>query len=324
MQIGIDSFSIHPLKLDAQGQLAWVSSHGFNGIQFGSITGLGRDRSEIAAVKARADGLGLYTHVSVGVCNPYAGGQNPVELHAALRQRIELAAGAGWHELHAALGGPEQRFDEKVPWPQQLEESTRVLEQLAPVLRDRRCRINFETHAEISTFELIRMIQRVGDDIAGICLDTANVVLYGEHPIEAARRAAPYTHMTHAKDCILWFVDQGLRRQTLPPGAGLIDWKELLRILFAAQPGLKISIEDHKWFFDAEIYNPRWQQINRDTPRDELLSLIRLAWNCHSQISTGQRTHPDAVEAIPYAQDMEQRLASGRQHLLRVAAELGV
>ncbi len=72
MDIGLDSFSLHPLKLDAFGELEWTKAHAFAGIQFGDIGLLsGGDPGRLREIRAHADLLGLRTQVSVGGCNPF-------------------------------------------------------------------------------------------------------------------------------------------------------------------------------------------------------------------------------------------------------------
>lgn len=229
MDIGLDSFSLHPLKLDAFGELEWTRAHGFAGIQFGEVGLLsGGDRGRLREIRAHADLLGLRTQVSVGGCNPFFAGMSEPDLVLAVGEHIALAAQFGWQELHGVLGGPRERYEVPTSWTEQLEASARTLMALRPVLRTHGSRINLETHGDVTTFELVRLVEAVGAEVLGICLDTANVVLHGEHPLAAARRAAPYTHITHCKDAIVFFVKRGLRRQTLPPGAGMIDWNALV------------------------------------------------------------------------------------------------
>ncbi len=191
---------------------------------------------------------------------------------------------------------------------------------LQPVLRTHGSRINLETHGDVTTFELVRLVEAVGEEVLGICLDTANVVLHGEHPLAAAGRAAPYTHITHCKDAIVFFVEHGLRRQTLPPGEGMIDWNALVTELTDHQPDLILNIEDHKWFFDAEIFEEHWIQSHPDLAPEELLQFLKMAWHCSQQIAQGVRRDPQAYETIAYGDEMEARLIAGREHLSRLFA----
>ncbi|MBT3379192.1 MAG: sugar phosphate isomerase/epimerase [Lentisphaerae bacterium] len=320
MRIGIDTFSIRDLKLGPFEQLAWIHAHGFEGAQFG---GLGTDVGRLKEIRAQADELELYSHTSVSSPNWRMGTGTYQDCLTALREQITSAAEAGWHELHTSLGSDRNRYrHETCTWSAQLEGAVRVLRELAPVLRDVGSRIDLEPHFDTTTFELVRIAETVGSDICGICLDTANVMLFGEHPIDAIRRAAPYTHLTHLKDAFLFFGEQGLRRQTMPPGGGAIDWETGLSILAEFEPDLPLSIEDHKWLFGAEIFEPWWHAEQQDLSREELARTVSLAAQGQREILTGVRPDPDEYETIPHIDEVEERLAAGRDHLRGVLAKL--
>ena len=191
----------------------------------------------------------------------------------------------------------------------------RVLAGVAPALKDRGSRINLENHGDTTTFELVRLAEQVGPEQVGICLDTANLFVFAEHPVDAVRRAAPYVHMTHTKDAIVFFCDSGLQRQGRPVGQGCIDWETILPILGEHEPGLQLSIEDHKWFFYAHVFQDEWLAQQQDLSRDELARTLRLAWQTEQRIRTGALKAPMEYEKTEYADEMEERLSSGRDYL---------
>ena len=53
--------------------------------------------------------------------------------------------------------------------------------------------MNIETHDEITSFEILRLIERVGADCVGVVFDTANGLQRGEHvalePVRAGMAA---------------------------------------------------------------------------------------------------------------------------------------
>jgi len=321
MRVGIDTFSLHPLELDAFGQLDWIAAHGFDGAQFGR---LGDDPGKLRDVRARADELGLYSHVSVTSPNPHLSKGTEAALVDRIAAEVARAAACGWRELHSSLGDDATRYRHDVPWPQHLADAARVLSRLAPCLRDHGSRINLEPHGDATTWELARLAEDVGGDVCGVCLDTANVLCFAEDPVAAARRAAPYTHLTHTKDAILYFCGTGVRRQGRPPGEGVLDWETILPILAEHEPELPLSIEDHKWLFDARIFDPSWLAQQPDLTRDELAEFVRLAWTCQEVIERGALPDPEAYEAVPYATQMEARLGAGRDHLRELLSRLGI
>ncbi len=321
MKVGIDTFSLHPLKLDPIDMLHWAAERGFDGLQFGY---LGDRRETWTEVRAEADRLGLYSHTSINTPNPHLAKLAPDALVEKLSGQIAWAAACGWHELHSSMGGPETRYAHEVPWTTQLADTEAVLKKLGPVLRDHGSRIDLETHGEITTFELVRLVEGAGPDIAGVCFDTANVLCFAEDPVAAARRVAPYTHLTHSKDGIVYLFEKGIQRQGRPPGRGAVDWEQVLPILGEYSPDLPLSIEDHKWLFSADIFLPAWHASNPDLSREELSRVVEMAWQTSQRIAAGELPVPAEYEEIPYADEVEERLTSGRDYLRGVLARTGL
>jgi sugar phosphate isomerase/epimerase len=326
MKVGIDTFTIRELKLNPFQTLDFIEKHGLEGAQFGGVYGLSKtlDPGELRAVRAYADGKGLYTHVSVPTCNPHLVTSSRTDHAASITRQIETAAAFGWHELHSSLGGGPERYEHPVPWTKHLADSADFIRSLGPALRAHGSRIDLETHGDVTTFELVRLIQDVGDDIAGICLDTANVLCQAEDPVLAAQRAAPYTHLTHTKDGITYFIDQGYRRQGRAPGQGALDWESILPALGKYSPDLPLSIEDHNWLFDYQIFDERWLSLHPDLTRDELARVVKLTWNCQRKILSGEWPDPQQYEAIPYLDQMEERLSFGRDYLKSLLERLNL
>ncbi len=326
MRVGIDTFTIRELGLDPFRQLDFIREHDLEGAQFGGVRSLSDtlDAGRLREVRAHAEELGLYSHVSVPTCNPYLVAGSLDDHAAEIARQVEAAAACGWHELHSSLGGGDERYKHPVRWTQHLADSADFLRRLGPVLRQHGSRINLETHGDTTTFELVRLIEDVGPDIAGICLDTANVLCHAEDPVLAARRAAPYTHLTHTKDGILYFSETGYTRQGRAPGQGCLDWEKILPLLGEFSPDLPLSIEDHKWLFSFAIFNRHWLSLHPDLTREELALVVRLAVQCERRIEAGELEEPDEYEAIPYLDQMVERLHAGRDYLLAVLEHKGL
>ena len=317
MQVGLDTFSIRQLGLSGVETLDWLKERQFAGALFGGLGSFSAEL-ELAALKearAHADSLELYTEISIPNGNPHQVKRSLGEHRGELEKQIELAAACGWHELHTAFGGGEERYRDAVSWVDQLADAARFIRSLAPVLRAHRSRVNIETHGDVTTFELIRLIEDVGPDIAGICLDTANLLCQCENPTRAVCRAAPYVHMTHIKDAMITFIDSGYRRQSLPPGRGILDWRTILPALAEYAPNLRLSIEDHKWLFDFHVFDPHWLRLHPDLTVEEFASVVKIAWTCQQKMANGELPDPETYEPIPYLEQLEDRLAAGRDYL---------
>src|SRR5690606_13543911 len=143
--------------------------------------------------------------------------------------------------------------------------------------------------------------------IVSICLDTANVLVNLEDPLAAARRAAPYVRLTHAKDAILYFGPTGLERQVRPAGMGSVPWEEVLAVLGEHYPDLTLSIEDHKEMpytpelisYTLPIYDPDWLSHYPDLTPAELARLVQSAYETQKRIDRGEIPPPEAF-GVPW------------------------
>ncbi len=328
MKVGLDGFTIRDLNLGPFEKCDFVKENELEGVLFGGVRGLSEnlDRGKLKEIKAHADGLDIYCHVSVTSPNLCNWKEAEQELLTRLTEEIEAAVACGWRELHSCIAGAMDRYESEFPWKEHLASVTRVLKKLRPVLRASGARVNLENHGDATTFEVVRVVEEVGPDFTGICLDTGNVLRYAENPVMAAKRVAPYTHLTHAKDVIIFFNDRGCVRQGRPPGEGVVDWEAVLSILNEYSPNLSLSIEDHKWFREMPIFDPAWREtsVDPELSAGELADYVKLAWQCQKKILSGQLPDPEQYESIPYEEQMMDRIKSGRDHLKRVVKELNM
>jgi sugar phosphate isomerase/epimerase len=260
----------------------------------------------------------MYVESGLGKVNPYASPEAP-ELRAAgdgdillgFRRMMEACRAMDVVELWIGTANFKNqyygywcydRFRTDVTWQEQLAASEGFLKKLAPIARDLGIHMNLETHEEITTFEVVRLVEAVGPDVMGITFDTGNVTHRGEDPVAAARRIAPYVRQTHLKDVVHVFADEGLLRQVRPCGQGLVDFETILPLLHQHNPGLNLSIENPNTHgrMIVQIYDPVWQASHPDLSLGELAELIRLSKRCEDQIASGGRPTLDAYDAIPF------------------------
>ena len=76
--------------------------------------------------------------------------------------------------------------------------------------------------------------------------------------------------------------------------------------------------------FTADIFDERWISLHPDLTPAELGKVVQLAWQCQQKITAGHLAQPEAYEAVPYLEQMGQRLASGRDYLNRTLCEAGL
>ena len=316
MRIGIDTFTIRELNLDPYQIFDWCADNKFEGAQFGGIRGMceSLDIGKLKDIRAYADSKNLYSHVSVSQVNPVVFEGSFDELKCRIEEEIAAAAACGWRELHSVINAEFERYEHPVPWPVHVEQCIMLINALRPTLEKYGARINIEDHGE-ATFDILKVIECTGTHLTGVCLDIANTLVNAEDPVLAAKRVAPYTHLTHTKDAIVTLCDEGIIRQGKPPGAGCVDFETILPILGKYCPELPLSIEDHKWLFTARIYDDEWISKNPELTAYELGQFVKLAWQVHQKILKGEIPTIEEYEAAPYLEEMDERLAFGRKYL---------
>jgi sugar phosphate isomerase/epimerase len=351
MRIGVDGSKIpSAVRNGPVGSLDYGHELGLSGLFYRTVLDMSPtlDRGELRAIRQRADELGMYIESGLGKVNPYASPETP-ELRAigdgdillGFRRMMEACAEIGCTELWSALASYKwmykgkvayDRFRTDVDWSDQLAASAKFLQRLAPIARDLGIHINIETHEEVTSFELVRLVEEVGPDVTGIVFDTTNALQRLEHPVWTARRVAPYTRQTHCKDGMLGYGGGGVDYQHRPIGTGVVDYRQILPILFEANPDLNLSIEPPQAVEDQErpasvlwidAFNPDFIAGHPDVTVPEYAAFIELVNACQARIESGEI--PDRASYLEKPFDLSAAVAlvtSGAAHLHTVCAEL--
>ena len=316
MKVGVDTFTIRELNLNPYETLDYLKERNFEGAMFGGIKSISEklDTGEIKEFRAHADSMNMYSQVSVTPVNPCVYEGTFDELKKSLELEIAAAAEGNWHELHSCINLAFERYEHKIPWPVHVDQCIMLINALRPTLEKYGSRINIETHGE-ATFDILKVIECTSPHLVGVCFDIANTFVNAEDPVLAAKRVAPYTHLTHTKDAIICLSDDGVLRQGRPPGLGNVDFRTILPILGEYCPDLTLSIEDHKWLFTAKIYDEEWISKNPELTPYELGLIVKTAWSTTQKITNGTIPTVEKYEETPYLDEMEERLAFGRDSL---------
>lgn len=324
MRVGVDGQKI-PLatELGPLKSFEHAQALGLEGLFFRTVLEVSPrlDHGEMREIKAHADSLGMYVESGLGKVNPYATPEAP-ELRAAgdgdillgFRRMLEACHASGIREVWISTASRKfqyhgylsyDRFRTDVTWAEQLVAIERFLQTLAPIARDLGIHMNLETHEEITTFEIVRLIEEVGPDVLGVVFDVPNVTHRGEDPVAAARRVAPYVRQTQLRDIVHEFVPDGVSREIRPCGQGLVNWDTILPLLYQHSPDLTLTIENPEVHRRAlvQIYDPVWHGGHPDLTAAELAEYVRLSLLCERQMATGTWPTFDQFDAIPFDYD---------------------
>jgi sugar phosphate isomerase/epimerase len=336
MRVGLDVYTIRHLGLDPLATIAYCRAHDLDGVHFFSPLEVSPtlDAGQLEETRREAEHQGLYLEVGLPTVNPhrFAAGRGSDQVAAlgngdyarGLERCVRAARALGCREVRSHVGARGDRLDPDDPWPGQLRDTAAFLRGLRPLLRDLGCRVNLETHADCTTTELVRLVEALGEEVQGICLDIGNTFRQLEDPVAATRRAAPYVHLTHTKDAIVFFAERGLAWQARPCGRGAIDWSVVLPILGAHAPDLTLSIEDEPYVRDLPIFDPGFLAYHPDLTAAELAELVRVARVWQARIDRGETAEPHAYEAAIWQATADERIDSARAHLQEVLRRTGL
>ncbi|MET3898910.1 sugar phosphate isomerase/epimerase [Devosia sp. UYZn731] len=276
---------------------------GLGGVLFGNILSVlpTLDPATLADLRQAAKARGLILNAGVGTFNPArperckslidAGDGDMIKgLDKVLRAMPALGA----RTVFFVVGMIEDRDDPNVPWSAQLQGVIDGVKALAPAIRESGTRLLIKTHEEISTFEILRIIDAVGEDLLGIAHDPVNVVCRLEDALECTRRIAPHVAQVHIDDSYTTFDGDQMRRYLTPLGTGDIDWIELLALV----PNATRWIEFHRGQFAMPVFDKGWLAAQSDATIDEYRALI-----------SATVTHERANTLVPDQKDVFARLA---------------
>ena len=105
--------------------------------------------------------------------------------------------------------------------------------------------IALETYEQVSSTDLVSVVEAVGHPRLGICLDPANTVAALENPRDVIDRTAPYVKNIHVKDFAFtrrggWV---GFTLEGAPLGTGLLDYDYLVSTVRPHERGINQVIE---------------------------------------------------------------------------------
>ncbi|WP_427888188.1 sugar phosphate isomerase/epimerase family protein [Kribbella sp. GL6] len=333
MRLGIDGKKIPEAdKRGPIGSLQHAAELGMDGIFFRTVLDLSPDLDPglLAEIRQQADRADLYLETGLGKVNPFANPETP-ELRAlgngdivlGFRRMMEACAAIGCTELWVGTANYKRayrgklaydRFRTDVSWTEQLKATADFLKILAPIAIDLGLHLNVETHEEITSFEVVRLVETVGPEAVGITFDTGNVLQRIEHPVRAAERVAPYVRQTHVKDAALVHVPGGIGYQMRPVGTGAIDFASILPILNAANPNLNLTLETDRSHADNPPGTPELNMLielddqgfldgHPDLTVSELSEYLRMVRDYERRVRDGEVPTLDEYRAQPYGFD---------------------
>jgi sugar phosphate isomerase/epimerase len=232
--IGLGSYAffwqhseLAPHRLDAFDMLRRTAELGVELFQFcdyAPIEDLSRD--DVVRLSDLARELGITLELGTKGVTP-----------AHLEKYLDLAAALDASVVRSMLYSPTTRPT--------LVEADSQLRQVLGAYGDAGVDLALETYEQVSSTDLVSLVETVAHDRLGICLDPANSVASLENPRDVISRTAPYVKNIHVKDFAFtrrggWV---GFTLEGAPLGTGLLDYDYLLDTVRPNERGINQVIE---------------------------------------------------------------------------------
>ena len=275
------------------------------------------DEAAVRQVKDHADRLGLKLQLAFGTMCPSARSFNPK--NGTLDEQVARALRAsqifGARCMRCILGGDPERPQIEM----HMDNMIKAVRGMRSRIVDSGIKLAVENHGgDLQAREMKSMIEAVGPDIMGVCLDSGNPVWMLEDPHMTLEMLIPYAETSHVRDSAVWKVPEGIAVRWVNMGEGNVDIDGWIRKFVAAKPGLPIIFENlvsgnprvHA------IYDPKFWNNWRQMPASELGRFMAVADKGVPKPATprpegktaGQQRIDDLAVCVRYTRDLLQRL----------------
>jgi sugar phosphate isomerase/epimerase len=158
---------------------------------------------------------------------------------------MQTAAAAGAQAARTTIipGRRYEYFDSLEMFRRYEAAGRRSLELAAPVAEKHRMPLAVENHKDHRNDERVALLQHIGSEYVGACVDTGNSFALLEDPLETVRALAPWAHSVHLKDQAVQPYEDGFLLGDIPLGKGFLDLKQMIEVLRRAKPAINFSLE---------------------------------------------------------------------------------
>jgi len=186
----------------------------------------------VSELRRKADALGLYLELGTA-------GTNPDHLENMVRA------------AHV-LGSPVVRTFVGKPRPTSIEHMEQIISvaaaeirQVLPVCERYGVALAIENHQDLTTDELLSLLEHIDSEWVGVCFDTGNPLAVLEDPLESARAFAPLVRTVHLKDYQVVARPNGFSLLGCALGDGVVDLRGILDVLGSEAPHTSLNIETY-------------------------------------------------------------------------------
>jgi sugar phosphate isomerase/epimerase len=301
MRIGVDASTLSRCGFSPLSLVELAHEKGLSGVHFEDATQVDADldTDALGAFRDRAELLGLGLSVGLPALSLWPrNGAPPLDSgdHARrLYRHLEAAVTLGCRHVRAYIGAFGERHRTDVSWSSQRAEAADLLRRLAPAAREMGLKFAIENNADQTSVEVLRMVESVGPEVAGVFLDIGDLPLTLDDPLRAVERLAPHVLAVHVKDAVLEFTPKGLIWHDRPIGSGVLPVLDMLGLIAPGRPGLDLFIDIRRHAHTLPIFHRPWLGRFPELHPSDLAAVVELAALSERRFQTGTLPRPDPL-----------------------------
>ncbi|HMI43889.1 MAG TPA: TIM barrel protein, partial [Gemmatimonadaceae bacterium] len=180
------------------------------------------DEAAIRQIREHADRLGIKLQLAHGSVCPSSRSFNPQlgTLEEQVSRALKASQIFGARCMRCILGGDPERPQIEM----HIDNMVKAVRGLRSRIVDSGVKLAVENHGgDLQAREMKMMIDAVGRDVMGVCLDSGNPVWMLEDPHMTLETLIPYTETCHVRDSAVWKVPEGIAVRWVNMGDGNVD-----------------------------------------------------------------------------------------------------
>jgi sugar phosphate isomerase/epimerase len=246
VKLGIDAGSLGRQPWDAFEHLAYARGLGVDVVHFSEPRFFASlEDGYLGRVRDRAQEFGLELEAGMGVICPtsaaFRGERGPAV--DQLRQMLRVAHLLGSRVLRVVAFSVRDRRGE-LPFSAHIEAAIETCRAVRDLALELGVKIAIENHAgDLQGRELKALIEEIGPEYVGACIDTGNAFRAAESPFVTLEHLAPYVAASHIRDTAAWEHPRGTAVQWVAMGDGILDLEEWSRLFAERCPGVPYTLE---------------------------------------------------------------------------------
>ena len=275
-----------------------------------------RDEAALRQIREQADRLGIKLVLAHGSVCPSSRSFNAQlgTLEEQLGRSLKASQIFGASCMRCVLGGTPERPQIEM----HIDSMVTALRGLRSRIADSGVKLAVENHGgDLQAREMKMLIEAIGTDIMGVCLDAGNPVWMLEDPHMTLEMLVPYALTSHVRDSAVWHVPQGIAVRWVNMGDGNVDIDGWIKKFIQAKPGLPIIFENlvsgnpriHA------IYDPQFWDNWRKMPAWEFSRFVAVADKGKETLATprpagktaGQQQLDDMDTCVRYTRELLSR-----------------